>query len=354
MQNQKHCLRSTELISDHILEQHESIPWEEHVRKNNQTRWIAGFWRRSAAFILDGVLLGIIGQVLGMFFEAYFVSIGAWGRLIGFAIALVYFSIQNSRICNGQTVGKRLMKIRVVDPFNGTVSVQRSVLRYTVLAVPFSLNNAQIPDSLAFSFGIHILSLIVFGGMFSALYLFTFNRQTRQSIHDLAARTYVVNTDAGFDIPDRIWKPHFYVIGGVCLAAVLAPALLNPYTKQEPFTHLFETRDAIMQRCDATSVGVVFGSTTTTTIKSGSRTTTFVKASVSLRQQQTADKALAESIASIIAANYPDARNKDVIQVNLIYGFNIGIANRWRSQSHRFDPEQIFMGLRPPEKGEHL
>ena len=68
---------------------------------------ISGFWRRVGAFLIDSVILGVVGLVLGLFFSQQFVELGDWGRAIGFPIAAIYFAILNSRIGNGQTIGDR-------------------------------------------------------------------------------------------------------------------------------------------------------------------------------------------------------------------------------------------------------
>ena len=58
-----------------------------------ELKWISGFWRRIGALIIDTLILGIAGIVLGLFLESTFVLIGAWGRLVGFSIALIYFEL---------------------------------------------------------------------------------------------------------------------------------------------------------------------------------------------------------------------------------------------------------------------
>ena len=105
----------------------------EEVRKN----WIASFWRRIGALFIDALMLGIIGLVLGVVFEDAFVQIGVWGRLVGFGIALIYFGVMNSKLSEGQTVGKRLLKLRVVDYENKPISLANSGMRYSVLGTPF-------------------------------------------------------------------------------------------------------------------------------------------------------------------------------------------------------------------------
>ena len=50
-------------------------------------RVISGFWRRLLALILDAVVLGLVGSILGLFLFDFLSQLGGWGRLFGFCIA---------------------------------------------------------------------------------------------------------------------------------------------------------------------------------------------------------------------------------------------------------------------------
>src|SRR5205823_10716532 len=80
----------------------------------------AGFWRRVGAFLIDTIILGIIGWILGFFFADAFMRMAGWERAIGFAVASLYFVPLNSRLGRGQTVGKRALGIRVVSDRKST------------------------------------------------------------------------------------------------------------------------------------------------------------------------------------------------------------------------------------------
>ena len=85
-------------------------------------------------------------MVLGYFFFDQFVQLGQSGRLVGFVIALLYFGLLNSSLGGGKTIGKRLMKIKVVGQKDGRlISLPASTCRYTVLALPFFFNGLALP-----------------------------------------------------------------------------------------------------------------------------------------------------------------------------------------------------------------
>jgi uncharacterized RDD family membrane protein YckC len=181
---------------------------------------ISGFWRRLLAFILDGLLLGLVGVVLGLFWFDPLARLGGWGRLLGFCASLVYFGVLNSAIGGGQTFGKRVMRVRVVDRSGQPISPGRSFLRYTVLGAPYFLNHLLIPPSLLMSpIGLPIVFILLgFGG--AIVYLYIFNRRTRQSLHDLVAGTFVTRTTPPGYVVGSIWRPHLIVVGGWFMAVI--------------------------------------------------------------------------------------------------------------------------------------
>jgi uncharacterized RDD family membrane protein YckC len=181
---------------------------------------LAGFWRRVAAFLIDGLLLCILGQIIGWFASSFWFTIGPYGRLLGLIIVLAYFSLMYSKVSNGQTVGKRLLKIAVRDKNNKSISIQRSLLRASIIAFPVLLNGWALPvfnnDIVVWLFGI-----VVFGGAVTIIYTMLFNRGSRQGIHDLICGTYVVRLRGeGIDAFPIAAKKH-WIISGTLVAIVI-------------------------------------------------------------------------------------------------------------------------------------
>ncbi len=153
---------------------------------------ISGFWYRVGAFVIDTLLLGVIGQIIGWTFSSVLFRVGPYGRFIGWIILLVYFGLLNSNVGKGQTVGKRLLKIAVRDSEGACIGLGRSFLRAFVLTLPNILNGWQLPVFQPGSILAWIQTIVAFGIGSALIYTMVFNRGTRQGFHDLICRTYVV------------------------------------------------------------------------------------------------------------------------------------------------------------------
>lgn len=306
-----------------------------------QQKWICGFWRRIGALFVDTLVLGVLGYVVGLFLEDIFVQLGGWGRLIGFVVSITYFGVMNSSLSNGQTIGKRILNIKVVDSSNLTISLPKSILRYSFLAVPFSLNGAQITNQALLSYLMYPLSFIIFGGLFSISYLYIFNRATRQSLHDLVVGTYVVNTEVSPEELPSVWKPHLVVVAGLFITAAVVPVFTSDLAKSEPFKGLLATQEAINSNELVKYAGVTEGSSTYTSSDSGTTTTTYVITQAFLYKNNVDDSDIAKQLAQVIVNTHPESRNKNLIQVTLTYGYDIGIASKWNSYNHQFNPQEL-------------
>lgn len=306
-----------------------------------ESTWISGFWRRIGAMSIDLLLLGIAGFALGVVLENTFVQAGAWGRLIGFSIALIYFGVMNSSMAGGQTIGKRTLKLRVVDCNNSPISVGKSLLRYCVLATPFFLNGTQFSNDVLFSYLMYPLSMIIFGGTISILYLYIFNRLTRQSLHDLAVGTFIVHANAVKQEVGSIRRFHLSIVLLIFLAAGILPFFTKNLAQTGPFNDMLAVQMALTREPNITYATIFSGSSTFHATNKETKTTTYVRTQVFLDNNNISDAEFARHIMSIVIANYPEALQKDSIQVTLTYGYDIGISSRWYNHTHTFDPKEI-------------
>lgn len=122
----------------------------------------AGFWIRFVAAIVDGLIYGLpvvlVAAILGLPTIAQ--------QLLSLLVGGVYFVVQESGP-TGQTIGKKLCGIRVVDQnTGGTIDQSKATTRYIV----------SIASGLACAIG----------------YLWMLWDADKQTWHDKASQTYVV------------------------------------------------------------------------------------------------------------------------------------------------------------------
>ena len=83
----------------------------------------AGFWRRFGAVFIDGIMLGIVAEIL-------YVLLKAGGYALAFLIAIGYYTYFEGGP-RGQTLGKMALGIRVIDfDGGGSIGYGRAAIRY--------------------------------------------------------------------------------------------------------------------------------------------------------------------------------------------------------------------------------
>jgi len=297
---------------------------------------IAGFWRRLVALAVDLFLLGVAGMIVGgLLFDAL-ARMGGYARLPGFALALLYFGLCNSRLRGGQTVGKMLLGIRVVDRAGAPLSVPRAMLRYAVLGVPCFLNGAPVlgPDApLPLD---ALLSLLVFGGLLGTAYLYVFNRRTRQTLHDLAVGSCVVRAEPGETRPvAAVWRGHYVVLGLLAVLALGLPLALHRLAGGDAFAGMLPAYRTLSREPHVLNALVMRGSASFN--GTGSR---YLQASLRLDAPLLDDAGLARRAAGVLAAS-DDGRAEDAFVVILVYGYDMGIAHGWKYRSYTYRPDEL-------------
>lgn len=310
----------------------------------------AGFWRRLAAFVVDALLLGGVGLLLGWLAFDALAALGGWGRLVGFALAWPYFGLMNSRIAGGRTVGKRLLGLRTVGLDGTLLSPARGLLRGALVAVPWFLNNAVAdPDLLLLLPLVMVLCLLVFGLGLGLLYLLVFNRPSRRSLHDWAAGSVVVREPlaAGAVLGGRTWRGHLAAIGVLALLSLALPVWMRGQIGAGDAAVMMATRATVVQQPGVRQAGVSKGWTAVrSTQGSGSSTYLAVQALSDAAHLQ--DDALCERIArALLAQHGAEVERVDELVVVVTYGYDIGIASGWQSRRLALSPAQWRERLRP-------
>ena len=300
---------------------------------------VAGLWRRLFAFCLDGLFLGAFGACIGLVAYDRLVALGDWGRAVGFAIALIYFGAMDSKLSGGQTLGKRILGVKVVTANGAPLSVGASTLRATIFCVPYFLNGAFIDGGVITSW---LLAFLVFGVGLSIAYLLLFNRRTRQSLHDLAVGAYVVSDKGGSPLREsqQIWPGHLGAVGLILAVALVLPYFAQRLASSIPFVGLSSVQQALQQDPDVRHASAVIGVSKYFGKDHDAATTHVFSSNIVLSRRVTDIDALANRLARIILGHDPSAEKEDEIAIFVTYGYDIGIASASQSRSFIFSPEQ--------------
>jgi uncharacterized RDD family membrane protein YckC len=326
-------------------------------------RAIAALWRRVVAFFVDGVVLFVAATLIALPFFDTFSRLGSWGPLAGFCLAFPYFVILNSRIGNGQTLGKRLMHVQVVGRDGAAISFEKSVVRYTVFAVPYFLNELVLPLTRTPWAVSVLISIVIFGVGGATLYLVLFNRHTRQGIHDLSVGSYVAVADRhGPPSVEPIWGTHWMILGLTLAVLFLGTGILgNRIARWGPFPQMLEDVRLVegiegVQAAGAQDVNQsnsgsgekkkilvinVYwaGESADTHAFSGTFTGPF-------REGWASKQAFADQVAKLIIGHDSTVNDHDSLKVVIIRGYNLGICRAQISYFYQHTPAEWSARLR--------
>jgi uncharacterized RDD family membrane protein YckC len=285
-------------------------------------REVAGFWRRVLAFVIDAFLTAIPCGVLGFVFHQFFTTYRAGGILIGFALTLPYFAILGSSVGAGQTLGHRLTDLEVVDQQGDPISLKRSALRYSILLVPILLSSELVP---AFArFGINTaVDWLLSVSEFAIFYLYVFNRSTRQSLHDLATKTYVVRfVPSGPVESGRLWPWHWMILAGTSLlVATISNGLTNNISQSGSFPNLVRVQKSILDSGKVQSASVAIQKNW----RNG-QTTVGLNVIVIWKGKPKDLEESAAQIADIVLQTDSESAQRNFITITFHDGFSIGFA----------------------------
>ena len=296
---------------------------------------IAGFWRRTGAFLIDSLVIGLVGFLLGLLLGDQFEAMGAWGRAVGFLIALGYFGIMDSRLFQGHTFGKVALDIRVVSVTGAPLGVGKALFRSAVFCVPYFLNNVSLGAGYTNLVLPAIQALLVFGLGGAIVYLYVFNRRTRQSVHDLLSGAVVVRSGAE-TAPQLlpVWRGHMAAIAALFLIPAGAIAYGYSMFGNGDLRPLMLVQRNVSRLPGVRDAGVFEG----TSFATGGQRMTYLTIKAMTTPDPVDEKTLAHNIAEIALNIYPAAQQLDTLSVTLIRGYDIGIASNWSIKTFNAPP----------------
>lgn len=289
-------------------------------------RTIGALWRRLLAALIDATIVGVIGFLIALPFFETFSRLGGWGRLVGFCLAIPYYGLLNSRIGSGQTLGKRLMHLQVVNALGEAISFSKALLRFAFLGAPFFLNQMRLPLTRTPKFVFHLTGIIVFGLGGITIYLVLFNRHSRQGVHDLVAGSYVADAvKKGALRVEPMWKGHWVVIGALIVAGIIGGKILEAkILKLANFPAMFADIRLIEGMEGVQSVTI---NDLTTTAWPGPQKKTIYIVNVWWSGKKGEEEAFANRVASQILQHDAQVMERNLLRIVIVRGYDLGIAH---------------------------
>lgn len=312
---------------------------------------VIGFWKRLLSDFIDVVILGVFGFLIAFVFKPLIFHLGENGLWIGLSITFLYTGILQSYIGQGQSLGKRILKIQVLRTDGSYLSLPRSFVRYAIIA--FICYNSWIIMALSsvipflnnpvFMWIIPMSVIIVFLGcsIFLALH------PLKKGLQDILVDSIVVAKDSysseklnELDSPAKVKRA--YAIWGLCCLLVFVGFYFfmgKMSTMQPMFNELMGLRQKILTEQNFSNVTISKNwnkytnkagqwETTTTLFVSG-----FLKKSASEGKNFGLEEA--KKCAKLVSS-YSKISEINYILVQVRTGFNIGIASGYFSYRYPF------------------
>jgi uncharacterized RDD family membrane protein YckC len=321
---------------------------------------IAGFWRRIFAFVLDMILLGIVGFAIIELNYDRLLAAGPETRLIGFPISLAYFTILECRYGGAASLGKRILGLRVVGRSGRGIGLIRALLRTIVFTLPYFLNGLDLSflplKGEAENYAVAADAVIVFGGGFAILYLYLFNSRTRQTLQDLVVGSFVVRQGVdGAPVTSRIWRGHLVVPALVLAAFVGALVLAGPTLEAWfPTTSFYKTLaplDALIARVEHEPEVRTAGAQLST-FQTAETTTTTLIVTVAMNKRVPDAEAEADRIAQIVLDTAPNLLGEQRLSVVVSYSVDVGIWSQSSNQGYVYSRAEWLKRLHRTDKTE--
>jgi uncharacterized RDD family membrane protein YckC len=315
---------------------HASVPTPESDGPQPPRR-IGAVWRRFLAYVIDCIILAVVGHLIAWPFADALAAMGPFARLVGFLIALLYFALMESYIGSGASLGKRLLLLQVVHADGSLLTLEESVARSIVFSLPIFLNGLALPLSRTPLAIVTLLSVVSVGAGGITGYMILFNRRTRQGLHDLAVKSLVAEAGRSGSLATRpIWVPHWFIVGALLAVVMAAATMLGVIVPDtEPFSQLvLDVRMAEhINGVQSASAMRVFAHSNPGGWKLSSLAIT-----ITCLCKEDEEEAIADDAAKALFQGDPHFQQYPRVTIDVVHGYDIGIASSTQSQRFSNSP----------------
>jgi uncharacterized RDD family membrane protein YckC len=223
-----------------------------------------GCFKKSAAFIIDQIIIVLVGTIVFFPFSKFIYSSYQHGWLPSFLLGGIYFAILESSVFKGQSLGKMIFSLKVISIEGKGISPLVSFGRYFLIILPFS--NSAISYSLASTIGITntfiggIIFLVFVGILLSGNTLFMLFHPQKRGLHDIIYRTVVVpvSYEPTSPINNFTIKPVISGIIGLAILGFMFGNLFFKVGKNPDFSDITVLSDKIQKESSVRNISVSY------------------------------------------------------------------------------------------------
>ena len=250
---------------------------------------------------------------------------GYWTILLGFVIFVLYYGLQISVLCKGQTIGSRIFKIKIISESGQYLTIGQAILRSILLTPILVFNNVVLPIGYAST----IQTMVVICLVLIQVILFFVNKPSRQLLHDLIIKSVCVNKK---DEVQSVDKSKTKLILAIVIPIVLCLAAFKPMCNLQ--TKMFFGMSmqemgilckAVKQNTDAKLIGINVKYNKNLDTNKTTSTLIYVVdiPELDVKDTETSHNSMTK-IVSVLLKNNEKIKEADFIGVSILKNINLG------------------------------
>jgi uncharacterized RDD family membrane protein YckC len=291
----------------------------------NGIEYIASMWKRFISFVIDITIIVVIGNIFGYALFDTLSGLSWISRIIGYIIVLAYFGILNSKIGNGQTIGNRLMGIKVIKLDKTELPLSTSLIRSSLYLLPILLNNWNIPISKHIIVAL-LLGFILLTILLEELFYIIMNRENHQLFHDFLCNSIVINKKCSSVYSVETTKKKIALSSLIVPVIVIVIIGVITTSNKRNITRLGEMQEYL--NSDPLISNTILQEGTT---KTGYEKASYINVIVTKRKNADNEKIKRDIISKLL--NCSIINGVDNIGIQIVYGYDIGIASSFRIEN---------------------
>lgn len=290
--------------------------------------------RRFFAWLIDQALFVALGFSIVTFAKLpWLEGLGQNGWWVGLSVVAIYFTIMDSRWGGGQTLGKRLLGIKVLDLSGRKLHPIEALIRFSpFIAITIIANEVACANQ--FSAPVQALDIIVLLITLAIPVLLLAHPQ-RRTVQDLISGSIVVRAE-GADPTQKVpIRRPLTILAIVCVSvSILAVGIFWLVAVFPKTRELASIQKAVGTRSDVCCTTVIIRSFSDENLRPSKSLA--ISAYMPKTTESRREPEIARQIYDSIPRGISIADDVEQVTVTLVRGYDLGIFRKMNYSTHRF------------------